>query len=257
MDNSIKNMALGCLFAILLFLGAYLLVSVKAAIYEGQCETTAVTTVTTAETKRLYPVTGGTNGKFPLVVIDPSEIEPETDEEANREPVTSETVTDVEIPIEPETPVVRYFNVPLSDDIQDHIFDLCEQYELDPAIVIAMIGRESGYQIRIMGDGGNSYGLMQIQPRWHQDRMNSLGCTNLLDPYQNISVGLHLLNELNGYGKGLEWALMAYNGGPSYANRLRADGEVSKYVVDILETSKRLELERNDTEPLLGPQNEN
>lgn len=136
-----------------------------------------------------------------------------------------------------EEEIMRYFDVPLDEDLQDHIFALCEERGFDPAIVVAMIERESDFNPSNMGDGGNSYGLMQIQSRWHQSRMDKLGCGNLLDPYQNITVGLDYLVELSEAGKGIEWVLMAYNGGPSYANRKAGNGEISGYASWVLEKS--------------------
>lgn len=133
-----------------------------------------------------------------------------------------------------------YFDVPLSEDLQDHIFMVCESYGIDPAIVIAMIQRESNFVIDIVGDNGNSFGLMQIQPRWHRDRMEKLGCTDLLNPYQNVNVGVDYLAELFEKGKSVEWVLMAYNGGPSYANKKAANGEVSTYARDVISESERL-----------------
>lgn len=139
-----------------------------------------------------------------------------------------------------EEDVHGYFDVPLSEDLQDHIFMVCESYGIDPAIVIAMIQRESNFVIDIVGDNGNSFGLMQIQPRWHRDRMEKLGCTDLLNPYQNVNVGVDYLAELFEKGKSVEWVLMAYNGGPSYANKKAANGEVNTYARDVIEKSERL-----------------
>lgn len=129
---------------------------------------------------------------------------------------------------------VEYLDVPLSTDLQDHIFKVCEANGVDPLLVVAMIENESRYNERVIGDNGRSYGLMQIQPRWHYARMRELGCTDLLDPYQNITVGVDYISELLSQGKSLEWTLMAYNGGPSYANRKAAAGVVSGYVYRVL-----------------------
>lgn len=134
-----------------------------------------------------------------------------------------------------------YFDVPLDHELQDHIFALCEEKCIDPAIIIAMIDKESKFDIDIIGDKGKSYGLMQIQPRWHKERMEELGVTDLLDPYQNVTVGIDILAELLESGKSLEWALMAYNGGHSYANRLEAEGRLSTYADYVLEYAKGLE----------------
>lgn len=133
---------------------------------------------------------------------------------------------------------VSYFDVPLSEDLQDHIFRECEKYNVDPAIVVAMIERESTFRESVVGDNGNSFGLMQIQPRWHKARMERLGCHNLLDPYQNVTVGVDLLAELINMGRGLDWALMAYNGGPGYANKQVAS--VVAYRDAVMENYRRL-----------------
>lgn len=133
-----------------------------------------------------------------------------------------------------------YFDIPLDQDVQNHIFSLCEERKIDPAIIMAMIKRESNYTASIIGDNGNSYGLMQIQPKWHKDRMDSLNCPNLLNPYQNVTVGIDILGDLIESGNGIEWALMAYNGGASYANKKVAKGELSDYATTVLNTSKTL-----------------
>ncbi|MBR5862163.1 MAG: transglycosylase SLT domain-containing protein [Bacteroidales bacterium] len=155
--------------------------------------------------------------------------------ESPTEPVEpSEAVTEPVYEPEVGDPIVSYYDVPLSDDLQDHIFSLCEMYNVDPAIVIAMIEKESTYDPKIIGDNGNSFGLMQIQPRWHQERMDILGVTDLLDPYQNVQVGIDYLADMIEQGGSIEWALMAYNGGPSYANDMVAIGSLSYYARTVL-----------------------
>jgi hypothetical protein len=183
--------------------------------------------------------------------------------------VEVEEVVEPEI-IEPEVVGPTYFDVPLGDDLQDYIFNVCESYGVDPAIIVAMIGKESTYRADTMGDSGRSYGLMQIQPRWHLERMKRLGCDgaiereiektiidpetkeevviietelfyiDLLDPYKNVLVGIDYFAELLGYDQGLTWSLMAYNGGINYANKKTAAGEVSGYVKVVTATADEL-----------------
>lgn len=139
-----------------------------------------------------------------------------------------------------EEPEVRYFDVPLAHDLQDLIFELCEERGIDPAIIVAMIDRESRFKADTRGDRGRSYGLMQIQPRWHQKRANELGCPDLMNPYHNVTVGIDLLGDLIESGGSIEWALMAYNGGASYANKKVSRGIVSDYAKEVLSNSKTL-----------------
>lgn len=141
---------------------------------------------------------------------------------------------------EPTPEVIAVYNIPLSADLQTYIFGLCEERSIDPTIILGMIKKESMYQADVIGDNGNSFGLMQIQPRWHEARMEKLGVTNLLDPYQNVLVGIDLFDELMDRGRGVEWALMAYNGGTSYANNMAAAGKVSDYAVTVMQYSRDL-----------------
>lgn len=143
---------------------------------------------------------------------------------------------EVETAVEPTVEYgVEHWDIPLDAGLQRHIFAVCENYGIKPGIIIAMIERESGFDVDAIGDSGNSLGLMQIQPRWNYERMERLGCYDLLDPYQNITVGVDVLAEyLSNSGGSLEWALMAYNGGPSYANNKVAAGVVSDYAATVI-----------------------
>ena len=172
--------------------------------------------------------------EIPEVEVEVEEFEEEIVETVEIEPVEpiSEALS------APQTNFI-YFDIPLDRDLQEHLYAVCEARGVDPALVIAMIQRESNFDIDAIGDQGNSLGLMQIQPRWNQERMNKLGCLDLLDPYQNITVGVDIIGELLEDGKGVEWALMAYNGGPAYANRLAASGTVSKYARSVLKEREK------------------
>lgn len=116
------------------------------------------------------------------------------------------------VEIEPEAPAL--YDVPLSEELQLHIFAECEKRNVDPAIVLAMIEQESCYTVDVVGDNGNSYGLMQIQPKWHYARMLELNCTDLMDGKQNVTVGIDILDEqIDRYEGDVAKALTAYNAG--------------------------------------------
>jgi hypothetical protein len=146
------------------------------------------------------------------------------------------TVTETEptvVVVEPEQPTRTYFDIPLSYDVQDHIFAECETHNIDPAIIVAMIYRESKFDTYALGDDGRSAGLMQIQAKWHLQRMIKLGCTDLFDQYQNITVGVDILAELlDRYGGDMAKALTAYNRG-AY------QGTVTSYAKEILNNAEK------------------
>lgn len=170
----------------------------------------------------------------------PTEPMPEPEPSEPAEPPKQEP--EPTVPPKNDTPnTTRYYDVPLSNDLQKYIFKLCKQHDIDPALVIAMIKQESNYKSGCIGDNGDALGLMQVQPKWHQGRMDRLGCPDLLDPYQNVKVGIDFLAELYGRGKPTEWVLMAYNGGAAYANRNWNNGVVSNYATKVLKIRDNLE----------------
>ena len=165
---------------------------------------------------------------------------------------TTEAVEEIEIAkvapeIEPTEQIetqpeetTYYTNIPLDEELQNHIISECEKVNIDPAIIFAVIKRESGYIVEIMGDNGRSYGLMQIQLRWHSGRMEKLGCTNLLDPFQNVTVGINYLSELYDFYGDIGLALTAYNGGYKYADKYKAKDMVSNYARAVLTEAERI-----------------
>lgn len=106
-------------------------------------------------------------------------------------------------------------NINTELSIKEYIKSECSKRNLDYRIIYSIIEQESKWNEDAIGDNGNSLGLMQIQPRWHKNRMDNLGVSDLLDPYQNVSVGIDIVDELvSKYG--LYGGLAAYNtGSPS------------------------------------------
>lgn len=135
------------------------------------------------------------------------------------------------------TQTMMLFDCPLDTELQKHIVDTCGEYGIVPEVVFAMIDQESDFDANAMGDSGNSYGLMQIQQRYHKGRMEKLGCTDLLDPYQNVQVGIDYLAELYDKYGDIEMALVAYNCGVAGAkeNYFDRDQYWSVYSQEVLE----------------------
>lgn len=131
------------------------------------------------------------------------------------------------------------YDVPLAADLQNHVAITCEAHHIDPAVVVAMIWQESSFDANTIGDGGESFGLMQVQPKWHYQRMQALGCPDLLDPFQNVTVGVDYLAEcLDRYDGDLAAALVAYNQG-------HFNGTVTDYALSVLDKAAELRGENN------------
>ena len=103
-------------------------------------------------------------------------------------------------------------NINTELSIKDYIKIECAKRNLDYRIIYSIIEQESKWNEDAVGDSGDSLGLMQIQSRWHKNRMDNLGVSDLLDPYQNVLVGIDIIDELiSKYG--LYGGLTAYNTG--------------------------------------------
>lgn len=102
-------------------------------------------------------------------------------------------------------------DIPLDFETQACLRAACDESGVPFEMALAVIRKESTYQ-NITGDGGDSVGYMQVQPKWHQERMRRLGVTDLTQPLANFRVGCGYLAELmDKYPP--EEALTAYNSG--------------------------------------------
>ena len=139
-----------------------------------------------------------------------------------------------EVTTEQATEPVQLYDVPLDAELQEYIIKKSEAHNINPALIFAIIEIESNYDILAEGDGGYSQGLMQISTKWHKDRMDKLGVTDLMDPYQNVRVGINILAEYAAKYEDINFVLMSYNGGVSYAQNLVHNGiystEYTEYV---------------------------
>jgi hypothetical protein len=87
-----------------------------------------------------------------------------------------------------------------------------QELRLDPLLIIAVIGVESGFNPFSQSVFG-AKGLMQVVPRYHMDKLpEDAGTTAFLDPVTNVQVGARVLKEsISRYG-GLESGLQQFGG---------------------------------------------
>lgn len=156
-------------------------------------------------------------------------------EESDVEPATLDIVKAEKSYIE------KLEEVKLDAELQQWIMSYSYERHISPFIVFAIIEKESDYDTNAVGDAGESIGLMQIQEKWHQERMEELGLSDLWDSQQNIQVGIDYLMELLGENPDMEWVLNAYNGGRAYADRKKATH--TEYATYILMRAAELEKE--------------
>lgn len=156
----------------------------------------------------------------------------------SRPPITDEAAgMSEEIAAMPE--LEKMYDVPLEPELQLYIKKLCDSYGVDMPLVLAIIGQESNYQYNNIGDDGDSIGLMQIQPQHHQSRMDKLGATDLLNPKDNVTVGIDILAELL-REKDTEWAVTAYNAGKKAADFNKQVGVRSEYTESVMTLAEEI-----------------
>lgn len=130
-------------------------------------------------------------------------------------------------------------DIPLSYELQAMLYGACLEFEVPYELALAVIEQETNFQ-NVTGDDGASEGYMQVQQRFHKDRMDELGVTDLMDPESNFRVACHYLRDLfDRYGD-THKVLMAYNAGPSGAAKLWSEGIMtSSYSRSVMERMQK------------------
>lgn len=117
--------------------------------------------------------------------------------------------------------------------------EIGQQYGICPELLQAIAERESS--LRIYATNGTCKGLMQISEKWHRDRMERLGVTDIYDAYGNILLAADYITELAEENDDLYYVLMRYNMKKSTADKLYEAGEYSDYAIGIVERAAELE----------------
>jgi hypothetical protein len=146
--------------------------------------------------------------------------------------VTTETETEIEEEEEVETVTIpdtddfHYLPIPLGYSEQEALYRAANEFDVPYELAVAVVWKETQFR-NVPGDGGEASGYMQVWKRWHGDRMESLGVSDLNDAEGNFRVGCSYLGELlDRYGN-THKALMAYNAGESGAAEMWAKGYTS------------------------------
>lgn len=107
-----------------------------------------------------------------------------------------------------------------------------ERADLDPMLIVAVMAIESGFN-PIAESPMGAQGLMQVIPRFHQDKLDAVSGSSLLDPIANIHVGALVLKEYIRLTGSLEAGLQQYAGAAS-------DGD-ALYAAKVLAERQRIE----------------
>ncbi len=157
---------------------------------------------------------------------------------ANSQPVPASSGT-----LTPKQAIRQYYDVPLSNDLQDYLFDECASKKVPADLVLALINVESDFNPNMISKT-DDYGLMQINI-CHKDFLRkTLKVTDLLDEKQNIKAGVYMLSGIVDKYSNLNQALMVYNRGEAGAKKLWNNGvystNYSRNVIAKIDEIKRL-----------------
>ncbi len=112
----------------------------------------------------------------------------------------------------------------LPESVRVYLYNLCREHNISYPLMLALIEKESGYQWDAESPDGSCKGYAMINDKWHQERMERLGVTDIYDPYGNLEVSLDYLSELFSRYHDANVVLMCYNCGESGAERLLKNG---------------------------------
>lgn len=134
----------------------------------------------------------------------------------------------------------------LSQDIQDSCYAYGEEYNICPELLMAIIEHESSGDQYASNKGCK--GLMQISTKWHKDRMERLGVTDIYDIDGNIHVGADYLAELFEKYEDVSIVLAVYHGEKNATTKTSMSG----YTKSILERTEELERRHEYEEYAIG-----
>ena len=108
-----------------------------------------------------------------------------------------------------------------------------KELRLDPLLIIAVIGVESGFNPFSQSVVG-AKGLMQVMPRYHMDKLpEEADRSAFLDPVTNVQVGTKVLHESIRRSGGVENGLQQFGGALNDPDR--------RYATKVLAEKQRLE----------------
>lgn len=144
----------------------------------------------------------------------------------------------------PDTGVLLF-----EDQFNVWLYDVCDEYGVQPEIVIAIIEHESGGNPDAVNSTSGAMGLMQIMPGTWEAQVSAIDAVGVelypFNPVDNVYVGIRLLSALTD-GRSIEYALDCYALGEGGAARRASQMEVYEptgWTAWILERANELSAE--------------
>ena len=118
--------------------------------------------------------------------------------------------------VKPQVDVTTEFEVvPAKKAYEDIIQEAAKTYDLDPALIRAVMQAESAFHPYVVSRAG-AEGLMQLMPVLADE----MGVTDSFDPRENIMGGARYLKQLlDSHNGNIALTLASYNAGPGNVRR--------------------------------------
>ena len=163
-----------------------------------------------------------------------------------QDPISPATVLCFTAPTQPTT-----YAIPLSQEHQDLITNLCEDKPFTPEVIYSIIFVESRFIPTAHNPNSDCYGLMQVNKRYFRHWLSSYAGVitpaqeDILNPTQNIIAGVNALNEwrliceAKGYYEVKDW-LEAYNKGYTFFSMSNPTYSYANEVFKYMETLEKI-----------------
>jgi hypothetical protein len=114
----------------------------------------------------------------------------------------SKKLKSVELPKQEEKPKRPNFkiNIPLSDELLDYIYDLCEKNDIPYTLILAIAGVESDYDFNAVSRT-HDFGMMQVHSTNIKDFAQEAGIENVdpFNPKHSVQMAMVYLKYLKNY----------------------------------------------------------
>ena len=135
-------------------------------------------------------------------------------------------------------------DVPIPFIYQVHTYAVCQEYEVEYDLVLAIMDGESSGKVKAFNtnkDGTHDKGLMQINSFNYEWLEEELGVTDFYNPYQNIHCGVFMIADLMDRHSDTHEILMSYNMGEKRTRELHREGVyTSKYSRKVMGVYEKL-----------------
>lgn len=154
--------------------------------------------------------------------------------------VTQRLITDTAVPKESlPTEESYYYNIALSEEKQEYVFSLCEEYSVPVNLVLAVMSIESNYTNEQVSSSGD-WGIMQINSINHEWLKEELGVCDFLDFYDNVRCGVYMLSQYYHKYANINQIAMCYRYGETGAKEMWDNGinetEYTKKIIQAIAT---------------------